>query len=76
MDVPMLGDIGPAAWFGVKVLFILSMGIYSIFAFVIIRQVDLMTKTLQLGLESTLKVFAYLHFLLAICLLLISILVL
>lgn len=72
----MINDLGPAVLDGAKVLIMISMGIYAVFAFVVVRQVDLMTKTLQLGLESTIKVIAYLHFLFAVGLLLISIFIL
>lgn len=76
MDTSMLSDLGPAVWLIGKFAVILGLGIYSVFAFVIVRQVTMMTKTLQIGLEPTLKVFAFLHFFLAIGLILISIFIL
>lgn len=76
MDTSFLAEIGPTVWMGAKIAVVFGFVIYAIFAFVVVRQVSLMTKTLQLGLEPTLKVFAYLHFFFALILLAISIFIL
>ncbi len=65
-----------SVWSVVKVLVIILLGIYIIFSYVIIRQVQLMTDTLVIGFEKQLKFLAFLHFLFAIAVLIFSILVL
>ncbi len=65
-----------SVWSVVKVLVIILLGIYIIFSYVIIRQVQLMTDTLVIGFEKQLKFLALLHFLFAIAVLIFSILVL
>lgn len=57
MDLSSFTDLAPSMWFFVKVLVVLTMGIYGIFAFVIVKQVNLMTKTLQLEVELGLNLY-------------------
>lgn len=49
-----------------KYFVIFALSLYLIFAIVVIRQVQLMTDTLEVGFEIPLKIISYLHFLLAI----------
>ncbi len=63
-------------WFVVKIMFLIGMGLYLIFAFVIIRQTHHMTNTLQVGFETPIRLFAWLHLFAAIGLLLFAIFVL
>lgn len=49
------------SWIIIKVLVLILLGMYLIFAFVITRQVKLMTSTLQLGFESLAKTLSFLH---------------
>lgn len=58
---------------GIVLLFLV---IYIIFAVVVLRQIGLMTTTLKVGLEGTLRVFGYLHLILAIGLFLIALILL
>jgi hypothetical protein len=53
-------------WILIKALALVLLGMYIIFAFVIVRQVKLMTNTLQLGSESLVKLLSYLHLAFAI----------
>ena len=53
-------------WILIKALALVLLGMYTIFAFVIIRQVKLMTSTLQLGSETLMKLLTYLHLAFAI----------
>ena len=53
-------------WILVKALTLVLLGMYIIFAFVIVRQVKLMTSTLQLGSETFMKLLTYLHLAFAI----------
>lgn len=69
----IFSEIGSSALIGGKVLIVVFMVLYLVFAVIVVRQVNLMTKTLQIGLESTLKVFAFLHLFFALGVLFISI---
>ena len=55
---------------GIDVIFKLAISVafifYIIFAFVVVKQVNKMTETLEVGLEGVLRVIAWLHFLAAI----------
>lgn len=53
-------------WFVVKLFFLFAIAIYIVFAFVIVRQVGLMTKTLEIGFEIPIKLIAWGHLLFAI----------
>jgi hypothetical protein len=45
-----------------KVLFLIGFGVYVVFAFAVIRQAVLMTRTLQTNLNLPLTVFSWIHF--------------
>lgn len=72
-----MGDIfagfDSTIWLFAKILVIVFMILYNLFAVVVVKQVNLMTATLRLGLESTIKVIVYLHFVFAVGLLLIAV---
>ncbi|MGA3291638.1 MAG: DUF5657 family protein [Candidatus Microgenomates bacterium] len=53
-------------WILIKVLALVLLGIYLVFAFVVIRQVKLMTDTLHIGFETSAKMLSYIHLALAI----------
>lgn len=53
-------------WILIKAFTLVLLVMYLIFAFVIIRQVKLMTSTLQLGIEVPVKFLSYLHLAFAI----------
>lgn len=48
-------------WILIKALALVLLGMYLVFAFVVTRQVKVMTDTLQLGFEATAKMLSYLH---------------
>lgn len=52
-------------WFLLKLLSLLLLGMYLIFALVVIKQVSVMTRTLQLGYENIVKTLSYIHFIFA-----------
>lgn len=64
----ILATIGPqlTIWLLVKLLFLVGLGIYLLFAFIIIRQVGLMNRTLKGTLDIGVRVLAWIHFLAAI----------
>jgi hypothetical protein len=53
-------------WIIIKVLVLVLLGMYLVFALVITRQVKLMTSTLQLGFESLAKTLSFLHLVFAV----------
>ena len=59
-------DIASTGWLVAKVFVVILMGLYLIFASVVLRQVSLMTRTLELGLETPLRVVALLHLIFAV----------
>lgn len=63
---PIIPVLGFSVWAVVKLLFLFGLLVYIIFSLVVIRQVNLMTKTLEVGFESPLKTAAVVHLLLAI----------
>lgn len=50
-----------SVWFAVKILSLILLGMYLVFAWVIVKQVQVMTKTLKLGFELPIKIFSYFH---------------
>ncbi len=63
-------------WFFIKVVFVVLLLVYNVFALVVVKQINLMTDTLELGFETSLRFFARFHFLFAIAVLLIAIVIL
>ena len=53
-------------WFLVKILYMTAFGVYLVFATVVVKQVNQMTATLQVGFEFPIRVLAWAHFFLAI----------
>lgn len=53
-------------WILIKALALVILGMYLVFAFVITRQVKLMTSTLHLGFETPARVLSYLHLVFAV----------
>ena len=52
---------------GVAKIFVLfALGLYIIFALVVIKQVSLMTKTVEVGLEGFIKLIAWAHLIFAV----------
>ena len=63
-------------WILIKALALVVLGMYLVFAFVIMRQVKLMTDTLQLGFEAPAKILSYLHLVFAILVFLAALIIL
>lgn len=74
-------NLSPAAlnvdlWIIVKAMFVIGMFLYLVFSFIVVRQVGHMTKTLQVGFETPLRIFAIAHFVAAVLLLVLAAVVL
>jgi len=49
-----------------KILALFAIGLYIIFALVIIKQVGLMVKTVEVGMEGIIKLIAWAHLIFAL----------
>ena len=63
-------------WLIIKVAALILLGIYLVFALVIVRQIKLMTSTLTLGYEGLITLFGYAHLVFAILVFLAALLIL
>ena len=63
-------------WGVAKAFVLFGMAIYVIFGFVIVRQVKLMTDTLQLGFEGIARILSYVHLLFTIAVFIFALLIL
>lgn len=74
MDViPILGI---SVWLIVKIFFLIGLLVYIIFAFVVLKQVNIMADTLDVGFEIPVKLLSIAHFLFAIGILLFALITL
>jgi hypothetical protein len=48
-------------WLGMKLMFLVGLGIYIVFAFVVVRQEQLMSKVIEADSEKTLTILSWLH---------------
>ena len=53
-------------WFLVKIIFLIGLIVYVVFAGVVVRQVYLMTRTISTGSEFFIKVIVWFHLIIAI----------
>ena len=63
-------------WIIIKSLVLVLLGMYLIFGLVVVKQVQMMTHTLQLGFEKLVKTLAYIHLVFAILVFLAAIIIL
>lgn len=61
--IPILGI---SVWFAVKMFVLLFLAIYIVFALVVIRQIALMSGTLDMGLNLPIRFIGWGHFLFAV----------
>jgi hypothetical protein len=52
---------GFSIWIIIKILILVILAMYIVFAFVITRQVNVMTNTLTLGFEPVVRFLAFVH---------------
>ena len=72
----MLPFVGVSIWAIAKILFLIAIFVYIIFAGVVVKQVSLMIDTLEVGFETPIRLFAWGHFLFAVGILILAILIL
>ena len=63
-------------WAVAKGFILVAFFLYIIFSFVVVRQIQLMTETLEVGFETQLKILSYLHLAFAILVFLAALIVL
>ncbi len=63
-------------WTIVKAFMILALALYVVFALVVIRQVRLMTDTLEVGFEVFVRMLAVGHFIFSIVVLVLALIIL
>jgi hypothetical protein len=66
MDIVNQVNLNMTAWSVVKIAVIIGLVIYLIFAFIVMKQVNLMTETLEIDFEKPIKVVAIAHFIYAL----------
>lgn len=69
-------NLAQGVWYGMEALVIVGLSLYIIFAFVVVRQVNQMTDTLEVGFEGPIRFAAWLHFLFALATLGVAIMIL
>ncbi len=59
-------------WFVVKIFYLIAFFVYFVFAAITVKQTYLMTQTLEIGLESLIRTFAWAHLMFAIAVFIIA----
>lgn len=73
---PIIPVLGISVWFIVKIFVLFGLLVYIIFSVVVVRQVNLMTGTLKVGLEYPLKIIALTHLILPVLVFIFALIVL
>lgn len=76
MEALLTFTSGISVWFVLKIVAVILLSMYLVFALVVVRQVKMMTDTLQLGYEGIAKMFSYIHLIFAVLVLLFAIIIL
>ena len=73
MTIPIIGvSVFPI----IKIFVVFALGLYIAFALVVVRQVQLMTDTLEVGFEGPLRFLDIMHLLFAIAVLIFALIIL
>lgn len=72
----MIPILGISIWAVAKVFILIAFFLYIIFSVVVVRQVELMTGTLEVGFEAQLKLLSFLHLTFAILVFLAALIIL
>lgn len=76
LDALFQGDFTLDIWFFVKILFLIGLAFYLAFAVIVVRQVNLMAKAVNVPMEIPLRLIAWVHLLAAIGLFLLALVIL
>jgi hypothetical protein len=66
MEIVNQISLDTSVWAIIKIAVIIGLVIYAIFAFIVMKQVNLMTETLEIDFERPIKAVATLHFIFAL----------
>jgi hypothetical protein len=66
MEIVNQINLDTSVWAIIKIAVIIGLVIYAIFAFIVMKQVNLMTETLEIDFERPIKAVATLHFIFAL----------
>lgn len=66
MEIVNQASFNMSVWLIVKIAAVIGLVIYVIFAFIVMKQVNLMTETLELDFERPIKAVAAFHLIYAI----------
>ena len=72
----MIPIIGISVWAIVKVFFLIALGLYILFSLIVIRQIQLMTDTLEVGFEAPIRLVGLIHLVVAISVFVLALLIL
>ena len=73
MIIPIFGI---SIWLVVKIAALILLGLYLIFALIVVRQIKLMTSTLSLGFEAPIIMLGYIHLAFAVLVFLAALIIL
>jgi len=62
----MIPLIGISIWSVAKIFILIAFAVYILFSIVVVRQVNLMTDTLEVGFENQVRTLAFVHLFIAI----------
>jgi hypothetical protein len=67
---------GISIWLVVKIAALILLGMYLVFAFVMVKQIKIMTSTLALGFEAPIILLGYIHLAFAVLVFLAALIIL
>lgn len=72
----MIPTIGITIWPAIKIFVIIALGIYAVFAGVVLKQIKMMTDTIEVGFETPIVFIGLAHFLFAVGVLVFALIIL
>ena len=72
----VLPILGVSVWLIAKVLVLFALTIYAIFAFVVVRQIQLMTDTLEVGFEAPIRFLGISHLIFSLVIFVLALIIL
>ncbi len=72
----VLPIVGVSVWMIIKVLVLVAFAIYGVFAFVVLRQIQLMTDTLEVGFEAPIGMLGISHFVFSLVIFVLALIIL
>jgi len=73
---PVLPIVGISVWLIAKVVVLFALALYAIFAFVVLRQIQLMTDTLEVGFEGPIRLLGISHLIFSLVIFVLALIIL